>query len=93
MLNLILLQLLIIAPLSISSTPPPPPPPQVFQLKTDKINELKDFLMYKVNTTSRKKDALLENVEEVMGDVKRFTVEYSSEIVYATVVTNKVNQI
>ena len=49
--------------------------------------------MSKVNPTISKKYALLENVKEVIRDAKTFTVEYSSEIVDVTVVTNKVNQI
>ena len=49
--------------------------------------------MSKGNPTIRKKDTLLENLKEVIGYVKTFTVEYSSEIVDSTVVTNKVNQI
>ena len=45
------------------------------------------------NNTSGKKDSLLENIKEVIGDADTFTVEYSSEIVYATFLTNEVNQI
>ena len=72
---------------------PPPPPPQVFQFKKDKVKELKAFLMSKGNTTSGKKYALLENVKEMIKDAETFTVEYSSEIVDATDVTNEANQI
>ena len=49
--------------------------------------------MYKGNPTSGKKDALLENLKEAIRYAKTFTVEYSSEIVDVTVVTNKVNKI
>ena len=49
--------------------------------------------MSKGKPASGKKYALLENVEEVIGDAETFTVEYSSERVDATVVTNGVNQI
>ena len=72
---------------------PPPPPPQRFQLNKARVKKLKALLMSKVNPTISKKYALLENVKEVIRDAKTFTVEYSSEIVDVTVVTNKVNQI
>ena len=49
--------------------------------------------MSKGKPTSWKKDALLENVKEVIGYSEIFTVEYSSEIVDETVVTNEANQI
>ena len=49
--------------------------------------------MSKGNHTSGNNDVLLENVKDVIGDAETFSVEYSSEIVYATVVTNEVNQI
>ena len=49
--------------------------------------------MSKGKPTSGKKDTLLENVKEVIGDAEKFIVEYSSEIVDATIVTNKVNKI
>ena len=70
-----------------------PPPPHVFQLNKSKVKKLKAFLMYKGNPTSGKKDALQANLKEVIGYVDIFTVEYSSEIVDANVVTNEVNQI
>ena len=35
---------------------------------------------------------MLENVKEVIGNADTFTVEYSSEIMDATVVTSEVNQ-
>ena len=34
--------------------------------------------MYNGNNTGSNKDALLENVKEVIGDAKTFTVEYYS---------------
>ena len=49
--------------------------------------------MSKGKPTSGKKDTLLENFKEVIGDAEIFTVECSSEIVDTTVVNNKVNQI
>ena len=49
--------------------------------------------MSKVNTTIRDKDALLENVKQVIGYAETLTVEYSSQLVDATVVTNEVNKI
>ena len=49
--------------------------------------------MFKVKPTSGEKDAFLENIKEVIVYVETFTVEYSSEIVDATVVNNEVNQI
>ena len=48
--------------------------------------------MSKGKPTNRKKDELLENVKEAIGDAETFTVGYSSEIVDATVVTNEINQ-
>ena len=61
-------------------------------MNKDKVKEIKAFLVSKVNPTGGKKDEILENVKEVIGDTDKFTVEYSSDIVDATVVTNKVNQ-
>ena len=55
--------------------------------------ELNAFLMSKVNQAISKKHALLANVKEAIGDAEKFAVEYSSEIIDATVVTNKVDQI
>ena len=49
--------------------------------------------MTKSNTTIGKKDALLENVKQVIGYAETFSVEYYSEIVDVTVVTNAMNQI
>ena len=49
--------------------------------------------MSKGNHTSGNNDVLLENVKDVIGDAETFSVEYSSEIVDATFVTNEVNQI
>ena len=45
---------------------PPPPPLQVFQLKKDKVNKLKSFLVSKGKPTRRKKDAIFANVREVI---------------------------
>ena len=45
------------------------------------------------NPTSVNKDALLENLKEVIGDAETFTVEHSLEIVDVTVVTTEKNQI
>ena len=78
MLKSIPLQLMIIAPLPMSSTRPPPTPTQVFQLEKDKVKELKAFLMSKGNPTSGKKDELLANVKYLIRDAETFTVEYSS---------------
>ena len=49
--------------------------------------------MSKGGPTSNKKYALLANVKQVIVYAETFTVEYSSEIVDATVVTNKMNLI
>ena len=49
--------------------------------------------MYNIKHTRGKKDALLENLKEVIVYAETFTVEYYSEIMDATVVTNDVNQI
>ena len=49
--------------------------------------------MVKVNPKIGEKDTLLENVEEVIGYAETFTVGYSSEILDATDVTNRVNKI
>ena len=68
-----------ISPLPLSSTKPYPPPHQhVFKLKNDKLKELNSFLMSKVIPTNRKKDSLLTNLKEVIGDADTFTVEYLS---------------
>ena len=58
--------------------PPPTPHTQAFQLNKDNVKELNPFYISKGNNTSGKKDALLENVKEVIGDAETFTVEYSS---------------
>ena len=49
--------------------------------------------MSNVNPTSGKNDALFANLKGVIGDVEIFTVGYYSELVNATVVTSKANQI
>ena len=49
--------------------------------------------MSNVNPTSANIDSLLVNVKYVIGDAATFTVDYSSEIVDANVVTKEVNQI
>ena len=49
--------------------------------------------MSKVNQAISKKHALLANVKDVIGYADTFTVEYSSELVYVDVVTNKANHI
>ena len=73
--------------------PPPRPTPHVFQLNKAKVKQLKALLMSSGKPTCRKNDALLENLKELIGDAKTFTVEYSSELVDSTVVTNEANQI
>ena len=72
---------------------PPHPPTQVFILRKAKVKQLKALLMSSGKPTCRKNDALLENLKELIGDAKTFTVEYSSELVDSTVVTNEANQI
>ena len=71
----------------------PPHPTQVFQQNKARVKELNDLLIYKGNPASSNKDALSENSKEVIEYAETLTVEYSSEIVDATVVTNEVNKI